>query len=173
MAKFGTPQRANAPAASATNIASLTSPTAKTNVLEDIQASHQFILAKFEEFKAAVGNARIVPFANLKAELRQHMEAEQSVFYPTVADISSDASDLVDTAISEQSDIEDALATIESVGAENASGGDISALETPLKAHIRSERAVIFPVVRKGLTKAQLRNLAALFSTAKAASQLS
>jgi len=148
-------------------------PTYHTNVLEDLQFEHETSLRTFEEFKAAASNARIQPFAVLKAELRKHMEAEEEVFYPAVAELGEDQSDLVDTAVTEHTAIKNALDTIETAGAENASGGNVTTLETALKNHIKAERAGIFRAARKGLTASQLRHLAALLGDKELVSELS
>ncbi len=161
----GTPIRPNVASGQATYA------SYHTNVLEDLQYEHESGLRTFEEFKAAAGDARIQPFAVLKAELRRHMEAEEEVFYPAVANIGEDESDLVDTALTEHTAIKNALNTIETAGAENASGGNVTTLETALKSHIVSERAHIFRAARKGLTAAQLRNLAQLLGDTELASE--
>jgi hypothetical protein len=131
-----------------------------SDVLETLQSQHQEILNIFETFKAASGNSRVVPFANLKARLRQHSEAEEEVFYPVVSALGDDEAALITTASSEHDTLETALASVETAGAENASGGQVTTLETALKSHIRSERAGIFAAARKGLTHNQRWELA-------------
>jgi hypothetical protein len=129
------------------------------NVLEVLQSQHEDILSTFETFKAATGVARVVPFANLKAKIRQHTEAEEEVFYPAVSALGTTESALVDTAETDHDDVETALAAIETAGAENATAQQVTDLETPLRAHILAERNGIFKAARKGLTNNQRREL--------------
>jgi hemerythrin-like domain-containing protein len=125
------------------------------DVLEDLQYQHETILETFEEFKAAEDEARVKPFAQLKARIRQHSDAEESDFYPMVAALGTAEATLIDTAETEHIAIEAALDAIEGVGAENATGGQVTTLENTLKGHITSERNNIFSVARKGLTANQ------------------
>jgi iron-sulfur cluster repair protein YtfE (RIC family) len=129
------------------------------DVLEVLQVQHEQILRIFEDFKAASGAARIVPFASLKAQVRQHDEAEREVFYPAVEALGTAQAALITTAEAEHDTLETALAAIETAGAENASAPQVTALEDALKDHIRSERAVVFDAARKGLTRNQRREL--------------
>jgi hypothetical protein len=163
------PQQANYPAASATSPNFLTHP----NVLEDLQLEHVDVLRDFETFKAAAGAARKVPFARLKLKARKHMAAEEAVFYPAITALGSAEAALVTTALSEHTAIKNALTAIESAGADAASGGQVTTLETALKNHIKAERGGIFTAARKKLTPSQRRNLASLVAASEAASSLS
>jgi hypothetical protein len=132
-----------------------------TDVLETLQTEHETILEVFEVFKAAAGAAKLQPFAELKARLRQHMEAEEAEFYPLIDVLGVAEAALITTAESEHGTIETALAAIETAGADNASGGQVTTLETALKAHIASERAALFGVARNKLSMGQRRAVAA------------
>ncbi len=142
-----------------------------SDVLEDLQQEHQQSLRVFEEFKAAAGAARVKPFAELKAMLRQHMQAEEADFYPMVSALGAAQATLISTATTEHTAIKNALTAIESAGAGSASGGQVTTLETALKAHIASERANVFAAARK-LSMGQRRQLAALAQANHEASTL-
>lgn len=127
-----------------------------SDILETLQREHEDILEVFEVFKAAAGVARNRPFAELKARVRQHIEGEEAVLYPAVEALGTEQATLVTTAEGEHDGIETALAAIETAGASAASGAQVTALETALKDHIASERAVVFDAARD-LTAAQRR----------------
>jgi hemerythrin-like domain-containing protein len=162
----GTPIKANVALAQASY------PTYTTNVLENLQAEHETAQRLLSEFTAAVGDAKIVPFAELKGSLRRHMEAEEEVFYPVIEALGVDEATLVTTAETEHDAIEAALAAIESAGAENATGGQITTLTTAINDHVAAERNGIFKAARANLTASQLRELVARVNDVETTSTL-
>lgn len=111
------------------------------NVLETIRYEQDSIERVLE---ILVADEQQQAFAELKARVRQLLDAEEELFYPAVAALNEDADALVDTALTEHDAIEAAIVDLET----GITTPKIVTLQSAIVNHFVSERGSLFSQAR-------------------------
>jgi hemerythrin superfamily protein len=136
-----------------------------------LKADHRTVDQLFEKFEAAGARAfktkrRLVD--KIITELSLHAAIEEQAFYPTVRQAAPDIDEEVLEGIEEHHIVKWELSELEDLppDAENFEA-KVTVLIENVRHHVEEEEKVIFPEVRKALTRKELEDLGDTLAAAK------
>lgn len=119
---------------------------------DHIAVKHLFVAyAQLAMGPTAPGNAAERRALALKicAELKQHTQLEETIFYPEVRKTVPEASALLDEAEQEHAEAKELIAKIEGMSDADAALDDtVAELNRAIEHHVKEERDELFPMVK-------------------------
>ena len=119
---------------------------------DHIAVKHLFVAyAQLATGPAAPGNAdeRRALALKICAELKQHTQLEETLFYPEVRKAVPEANALLDEAEQEHDEAKGLIAKIEGMGEADAALDDtVAELARAIEHHVKEERDELFPMVK-------------------------
>jgi hemerythrin-like domain-containing protein len=137
------------------------------DILGMIRKDHDKFLGIFEDLEKTKASAREreQPFAELKKEMTQHMDAEENIFYPALEKKERD--DILE-AIEEHNVTRTVSEDVDSTPMDSERWkAKLKVLKELTEHHIEEEEDRIFNVARQGLSKGQLEDMGKRFEEAK------
>jgi len=133
-----------------------------------LKRDHQRILALVEELEDSDDNdARAQLFAQLRAEMAVHKEAEERTLYAALS-ILPEISDLIEEAMEEHVDMEELIEELDALSPDDPDfTAQVSELREEIDHHFTEEETEIFARAKEVLTADQASKVAEEFETEK------
>ena len=140
----------------------------KTTVIEKLLEDHQEVRQMFARFDTADRSDWWDIFQSLTNDLVRHEVVEEEIVYPVVRKELPDGDRLANARISEQSEAEELLSTIEKKGAGDR---DFAAHLTKLRAavleHAQAEERTVFAPLARAVDRERLEKMGEQYDRAK------
>ncbi|HXJ63733.1 MAG TPA: DUF2188 domain-containing protein [Actinomycetota bacterium] len=148
--------------------------TEGTDAVEFLMTEHRAVEALFARFEGIRGSddgaAMESLVADIATELRVHSEIEEAVFYPAIRRALAEGDELADEGLLEHQEVEEGLAEIGQMSAEDAHyEARVMTLINDVRHHVNEEEGEILPKLRLSLGERTLQALGEELQTAKRA----
>lgn len=139
------------------------------DVVEVLQAQHDLVRQLLRSIDGAPGAERGALFTELISQLEAHEAAEESVVYPALRTLGSEAAAVADQRIAEEKEAEKVIADLETMN--TASDEFAQAFEKfrgAVEQHASAEESQVFPLLSSNLAEDMRRELGSTVLRAEA-----
>lgn len=130
------------------------------DVVEVLQGQHDLVRHLLRSIAEAPGTERGALFTELVSQLKAHEAAEESVVYPALRTLGSEAAAVADQRIAEEKEAEEAIADLQTKN--SASDEFAEAFEKfrdAVEKHASAEESQVFPLLSSDFTDDMRREL--------------
>ena len=138
------------------------------DVTEMLETDHREAEDLFAKIKSTNGAARAGLVSKLADALKLHMQVEESIVYPAIANLVDGGDEMVDEARTEHEGARKVLADVEKLSPnEPGFDGALEMLEAGISHHVEEEEDEVFPKFRESVSAEELNDLGEKVAAAK------